>query len=202
MEYENKFASLGKGNAALTTGIIGTAGVGLGLLNGLMGNGGILGGYGAGNGGGCAGNMYAGAMIANGYTKYDAAKDSEIAALKMDKALLESTVYTNGQMNDVRNYFEDKLDGVNRRLAEMAVTEQATKDSFLLLQQTMASDKAELFCALGRERDERCAGDNAIVNYVNATFYPKMVADVTTGATTTAQTVYNPLPICNCKCGG
>lgn len=183
MEYENKFASLGKGNAALTTGIIGTAGVGLGLLNGL--------------GGGLFGMNNAGC----GYSRYDACKDAEIASLKTDKALLESTVYTNGQMNDVRNYFEGKLDGVNRRLAEMAVTEQATKDSFLLLQQTMASDKAEMLCALGRERDERCAGDNAIVNYVNATFYPKMVADVTTGTTTTAQTVYNPLPICNCNCG-
>jgi len=181
MEYENKFASLGKGNAALTTGIIGTAGVGLGLLNGL------------------GGGLFGGNAMA--YSRCEAAKDSEIASLKMDKALLESTVYTNGQMNDVRNYFENKLDGVNRRLAEMAVTEQATKDSFMLLQQTMASDKAELFCALGRERDERCSGDNAIVNYVNATFYPKMVADVTTGTTTTAQTVYNPLPICNCGCG-
>lgn len=42
--------------------------------------------------------------------------------------------------------------------------------------------------------------DNAIVNYVNATFYPKMVADVTTGTTTTAQMLYNPLPVENCCC--
>lgn len=32
----------------------------------------------------------------------------------------------------------------------------------------------------------------------NATFYPKMVADVTTGTTTTAQMLYNPLPSCGC----
>lgn len=41
------------------------------------------------------------------------------------------------------------------------------------------------------------------VNYMNATFYPKQVADVTTGTTTTAQTLYNPLPVtgnCNCDC--
>ena len=37
MEYENKYASAAKGNAALTTGIIGTAGVGLGLLGNLLG---------------------------------------------------------------------------------------------------------------------------------------------------------------------
>ena len=44
----------------------------------------------------------------------------------------------------------------------------------------------------------RCCGDNSIVTYVNATFYPKQVADVTTGTATTAQTLYNPVP----KCGG
>ena len=41
---EHNFASNGKANAALTTGIIGTSGFGLALLNGL---GGIFGGMGA-----------------------------------------------------------------------------------------------------------------------------------------------------------
>ena len=54
--------------------------------------------------------------------------------------------------------------------------------------------------ALCREIGDRKCADNAIVNYVNATFYPKMVADVTTGTTTTAQTIYNPLPVENCCC--
>lgn len=36
----------------------------------------------------------------------------------------------------------------------------------------------------------------------NATFYPKMVADVTTGTGTTAQTLYNPLPKCDKCCNG
>ena len=37
---------------------------------------------------------------------------------------------------------------------------------------------------------------------MNATFYPKMVADVTTGTATTAQPTYDPLPLddCNCDC--
>ena len=48
------------------------------------------------------------------------------------------------------------------------------------------------------EAERRCCGDNSIVTYVNATFYPKQVADVTTGTATTAQTLYNPIP----KCGG
>jgi hypothetical protein len=48
--------------------------------------------------------------------------------------------------------------------------------------------------------ERRCCGDNSIVSYANATFYPKMVADVTVGTTTTAQTLYNPLPQCGCGC--
>lgn len=54
-----------------------------------------------------------------------------------------------------------------------------------------------LMGAIAAEREARECGDNAIVNYTNATFYPKMVADVTTGTTTTAQVTYNPLP---CQC--
>ena len=51
------------------------------------------------------------------------------------------------------------------------------------------------------EAERRCCADNSIVTYANATFYPKMVADVTTGTTTTAQTLYNPLPKCGGCCG-
>lgn len=50
------------------------------------------------------------------------------------------------------------------------------------------------------EAERRCCADNAIVTYLNTTFYPKMTADVTTGTTTTAAEVYNPLPNCGC-CG-
>ena len=50
------------------------------------------------------------------------------------------------------------------------------------------------------EAERRCCADNAIVNYVNATFYPKQVADVTVGTTSTAQTLYNPIPDCSDGC--
>lgn len=52
--------------------------------------------------------------------------------------------------------------------------------------------------AINLEAERRCCADNKIVNYTNNTFYPVSVADVTTGTTTTARTVYNPL--CGC-CG-
>lgn len=48
------------------------------------------------------------------------------------------------------------------------------------------------------EAERRCCADNKIVNYVNSTFYPIEVADVTVGTTATARTIFNPL--CNC-CG-
>ena len=55
---------------------------------------------------------------------------------------------------------------------------------------------AENLVALKRER--RQYADNKIVNYVNSTFYPVSIADVTTGTTTTKASTYNPL--CGCTC--
>ena len=78
---------------------------------------------------------------------------------------------------------------------------QKTEDAFKMVQNDLICTKNELYTAIARERDERCCGDNAIVNYVNATFYPKMVADVTTGTETTEQSIYNPVPNCG-RCGG
>lgn len=51
------------------------------------------------------------------------------------------------------------------------------------------------------EADKRCCGDNSIVTYSNATFYPKQVANVTVGTTSVPQPTYNPLPNCNPCCG-
>jgi hypothetical protein len=50
--------------------------------------------------------------------------------------------------------------------------------------------------AVQLEAERRCCADNKIVNYVNSTFYPINVADVTVGTTSTAKTVSNPL--CGC----
>lgn len=53
--------------------------------------------------------------------------------------------------------------------------------------------------AIAMEAERRACADCTIVNYVNSTFYPKQVADVTTGSTTQHANVYNPLD-CYCKC--
>lgn len=54
--------------------------------------------------------------------------------------------------------------------------------------------------AVALEAERRCCADNKIVNYVNSTFYPVNVADITTAATTTAREVYNPLCSCCSPC--
>lgn len=180
MEYANKNVE-GRATAGLTTGIIGTA---LGVLNG--GLGGVMGGLG-GWGNGC-GNSWNGGCHENmpvnryelGLEQSNAAKDSEIA-------LLKANTYGDQKLLELYKYFDGEIKGVRNELCRQAVVNQKTEDAFLLVR----SD-------LQRERDERCCGDNAIINYANATFYPKMVADVTTGTTTTAQMLYNPLPSCGC----
>lgn len=212
-----EFASNAKGNAALTTGIIGTAGVGLGLLNGGLGN--ILGGLGWGNN--CAGRGMAAdaatiaamsALAARGnqcgcsddhyVNRYEAGKDARIAELETEVKLRDANTYTDQKLLEVYKYFDGELKEVRGTLCAQAVMNQKTADSFEAVHNDLICCKNELYSAIGRERDERCCADNAIVNYVNATFYPKQVADITTEATNTAQLLYNPLPKCGgCGCG-
>ena len=85
-------------------------------------------------------------------------------------------------------------------LSAQKVINQRTQDSFALAQADLAAVKAELKNDVKLEAERRCCGDNSIVTYANATFYPKMVADITTGTGTTAQSTYNPIPSCGCCC--
>ena len=88
----------------------------------------------------------------------------------------------------------DKAKAEVERLKGQLETERAF--NAYKLETTRRLDALETAIAI--ERDKRECGDNAIVGYTNATFYPKMVADVTTGTTTTAQMIYNPLQ-CGCR---
>ena len=193
MEIENKYASKGVAGAGLGLGIAGTA---LGLLQG-NGLSGILG-----NG---WGNGWMGAP-ANGcipsenmpVTRYDAGKDARIAELETEVKLRDSNIYTDQKSLALYQYIDGELKDIRNTLCGQAVHNQRTEDSFALARQDIAAVKADLDAKIKLEAERRCCGDNAIVRYVNATFYPKMVADVTTGTTTTAQTLYDPLPDCGC----
>jgi hypothetical protein len=96
-----EFASRGVAGSGLGLGIAGTA---LGILNG--GNlGGILG---VRNNCGCSEDHF--------INRYEAGLESKISTLEADKKLLESTIYTNDQLNKFRNYVDGRISCVETRL--------------------------------------------------------------------------------------
>ena len=96
-----EFASKGVAGSGLGLGIAGTA---LGLLNG---NGNILGGL-FGTGCNCSDNMPV--------NRYALSQEQRIAELTADKKLLESTIYTNEQLNAFRNYVDNRFAATEARL--------------------------------------------------------------------------------------
>ena len=190
VEVEKEFASKGVAGAGLGLGIAGTA-------LGLLGNGGIpglLGGW----GGNC--NNVAMCHENMPINRYEAGLQAEIAAKDSQIALRDANTYNDQKLLEVYKYFDGQLRDVRDTLCAQAVTNQKTADSFALASADLAATKRELHDRIQLEAERRCCADNSIVNYANATFYPKMVADVTVGTTTTAQTLYNPIPDCGC-CG-
>lgn len=179
----------GQGNLNTVLGAIGTAGA-VGLLNG--------------NGGGIMGNLFGGNGNCNsdcmpinryemGLIQKNAEKDGEIALLKADK-------YTDQKFADLNDRYSGRFTEIEKQLAVQAVHNQKVEGSFALAEADLRATKQELYGAIRAEAEKRCCSDSAIVNYVNATFYPKQVGDVSVGTTTTAQTTYNPIPDCGC-CG-
>lgn len=196
MDIHN-YATKGVANAGLATGIVGAS---LGAANAL-GPGGLLSGLLGGWGGGCNGAWNAAGCSENMLVnRYELGQAQEIESLKSQIALRDANTFTDQKMLEMYRYIDGKLGEINGVLCGQAVQNQATKDSFQLMQERLECCKREMGEALCREIGDRKCADSAIVGYVNATFYPKMVADVTTGTTTTAQTIYNPLPVDNCCC--
>lgn len=216
-----EFATNGKGNLGVTLGAIGT---GLGVLNGGLGN--LLGGLGL---NGVNGMTYPVGMMPTGYAtvpmatvpmattipacgcgcnedhtvnRYEAGQAARIAELETEVKLRDSNIYTDSKILDLYKYIDGEFRDVRATQASQAVLNQQTADSFQMVRNDIVCAKNELYSAIARERDERCCADNSIITYANATFYPKMIADVTVGTETTAQTLYNPLPKCGgCGCG-
>ena len=131
-------------------------------------------------------------------TRYELEREQKLAAKDSEIALLKANTYNDGKMLEMYGYIDGQLKDVREALCKQAVHNQRTEDSFALARQDIASVKSELHREIEMEAERRCCGDNSIVTYANATFYPKQVADVTTGTATTAQTLYNPLPKCGC----
>lgn len=206
MEYASKATA----DAGLTTGIIGTA---LGALNSGIFNGGLSGLFGGNASAADLSGMAAGAALAAALgaggrcsedktvNRYELSLQQKLAEKDAQIALRDANTYGDQKMLEMYKYIDGKLGEVQGALASQAVNNQATKDSFQLLQERVDCCKNELCGAISRERDERKCADNTIVTYTNATFYPKMVADITTGTGTTPQSTYNPLPVSTCGHG-
>lgn len=225
MELDARKSS-GVAKAGLTTGVIGTSLATLGILGG---GASVLGGLtGLGknnggntvtdnvvvvplpmNGGNCGWGGFSGRngdcccsedRVVNRYelelTQKLAEKDSQIA-------LRDANTYQDQKMLEMYKYVDGRFNQIEKQICEQAVVNQATKDSFQLVRQEADCCCERLNDKICNEARERRCGDNQIVTYTNATFYPKQVADVTTGTETTPQTRYNPLPVetCNCSCG-
>lgn len=216
-----EFATKGVAGTGLGLGIAGTA---LGLLNGL---GGASGGGGT-SGGGLAGVL--GGLLGGGQTpqmgladyavlmgalgggngccnedhnvnRYEAGQAARIAELETEIKLRDANVYTLGQMNEMRNYVDGQFREIRDSINGQAVINQRTADSFERVHDDIKCVKGDLEGQIAAERAARCCGDNAIVTYANATFYPKLVANIEPGTETTAQVLYNPVTNCGCGCG-
>lgn len=213
MELERR--SSGTAKAGLATGIVGTSLGTLGVL-GALGNGAgnLLGrnncaqpvmvmenpGWGWNNGfrDGCV------CSEDRHVNRYELELQQKIAEKDSQIALRDANTYNDQKTLEMYKYVDGRFNNIEAELARQAVVNQKTEDSFLLAKQDLeccCNRLEDKICCESRER--RCA-DNQIINYTNATFYPKQVANVTTGTTTTAQTLYNPLPQnnnCCCDCG-
>ena len=134
--------------------------------------------------------------------RYEAGQAARIAELETEVKLRDANTYTDQKMLEMYQYTDGRLRAIEADNAAQKVLNQRTQDSFALAQADLAAVKAELKGDIRMEAERRCCADNAIVTYTNATFYPKMVADITTGTGTTAQSTYNPIPKCGNCCNG
>jgi hypothetical protein len=100
------YATNGKANAALTTGIIGTSGFGLSLLNGLGGLGGLFGGKPT-----CNEDH----MI----NRYEAAQAAKIAELETEVKFRDANTFTDQKILEVYKYFDGENKEIRAEICEM-----------------------------------------------------------------------------------
>lgn len=209
MDINKEYASKGVAGAGLGTGI---AGLSLGVINSLGGLAG-LGGMFNNRASACGNDMLSAAVLADfmrgrgavpcgsdcdPVTQREMRLVQEIAAKDSQIALRDANTYGDQKALEMYKYVDGRFRALEAQLSQQAVNNQATKDSFQLLQERLECCCEKQTAALECERRERKCADDTIVNYVNQTFYPKEVATLTTGAPMTAQKTYNPLPVCDC----
>jgi hypothetical protein len=135
--------------------------------------------------------------------RYELGLVREIDTLKAGIAQRDANTYTDQKLLEVYKYFDGKVQEINSEICGQRVLNQRIEDSFGAVHADMNCIRNEFDAKLAAEKAARCCGDNAIVTYVNGTFYPRLTADVTVGTGTTAATLYNPVTNCGgCGCNG
>lgn len=215
----NKVPASGVAKGGLTTGIIGTSLGALALLGtGANGIAGLFGGGQRNNNSGLAQAYLDGLLVQSMQggtcgcqktctcesdhlvTRYDAEKDAKIAHLETQVALRDADTYTDRKILDLYEKMNARFTNIEGVLAQQAVNNQAVNDKFALAAQQQECCCERLSEKIKAEAAARCCGDNSIVNYANATFYPQMIADITVGTTAKAQSIWNPVTNCGCCC--
>ena len=204
------FASKGVGGAGRGLGIAGTAlGLANGGLNNLLGNLGVggnsnlindmvglslasslFGGKGCGCGCGCNETI--------GATRYDLGIMNQLSQKDATIARLEVSQETDQKILELYKYIDGKDKVTGETIAQIAAAQAVQNQK---INDNMKFIEADLNNKIAAEKNARCCADNSIVTYANATFYAKLVADVTAGTETTPQATYNPIPNCGCGCG-
>lgn len=124
MEFDNRYATNGKGNLGVTLGAIGT---GLGILSGGL-NG--ITGFGAGAAPkGCSEDHYV--------NRYEATQAAKIAELETRNRLLEANIYTDQKIADVYERLNAKIAGVEAQLCQQAVINAQVAANLSCLQNTV-----------------------------------------------------------------
>lgn len=199
------YASRATGNTALGLAI---GALGVELLRGGLGNG--LFGFGT----------------ANGQVAYDYANSQNVQYLERkqcqdyiditekyyqgriaDMASLHDSFYNlDAKLNNSAfNLYKNQRDGFDVLASRISAleTKQAVADAVepwraQVLDMRINGAIAGSQAAVALEAERRACADNKIVNYVNGTFYPIEVANITVGSTATARNTYNPLCPCSC----
>lgn len=90
--------------------------------------------------------------------------------------------------------FKGYTDAISALKAEV----DALKTKIAVGEATSPWKEKSIYDAIALEAERRSCNDGKIVNYVNSTFVPKYITELTPATGTTQSTVYNPL--CNCGC--
>lgn len=190
--YDVKVPSQGQVDYNSVAGSLGLASfAGLNLGN-------ILGGWGGfGNNGNYGWNRNGGVMpmpICSDdhlVSRYELGMEQKLAAKDSEIALLKANTYNDQKILEVYRHFDGKVAGIEARLAEQAVRNQGVVDAFREVQK-------DIDYKVNLEAERRCCADQRIIEYVNGTFTPQLIADYTAGTTTTLAKTYNPL-CCGCN---